>query len=194
MSVFGIAPAVANAIARLTGVRLRDLPMSAEKLREQLKNRRRDKWRFRKQPEPLHEGNMPRPYDDVRQWLELVESMGELKRIDGADWNLEIGTMAELIYRERTGTIPALLFDQIKGYPEGFRILFGQQTSYRRLALMAGLPMDSVGLKLVSRFKEKLNKLQPIPPRIVKTGPVFENTMAGDAIDCSSSPCRKSTS
>ena len=121
-------------------------------------------------PESIDERNLPRSYDDVRQWLELVESMGELKRVDGADWNLEIGTMAELIYRERTGTIPALLFDQIKDYPKGFRILFGQQTSYRRLALMAGLPMDSVGLKLVSRFKEKLNKLQPIAPRLVKTG------------------------
>ena len=42
--------------------------------------------------ERLDEGNMPRSYDDVRQWIELVESMGELKRIDGADWNLEIGT------------------------------------------------------------------------------------------------------
>ena len=58
-------------------------------------------------PEPIDERNLPRSYDDVRQWLELVESMGELKRIDGADWDLEIGTMAELIYRERTGTIPA---------------------------------------------------------------------------------------
>ena len=37
MSVFGIAPAVANAISRLTGVRIKDLPISAEKLREQLK-------------------------------------------------------------------------------------------------------------------------------------------------------------
>jgi carbon-monoxide dehydrogenase large subunit len=37
MSVFGIAPAVANAVARLTGVRIKDLPLSAEKLREQLK-------------------------------------------------------------------------------------------------------------------------------------------------------------
>lgn len=37
MSVFGIAPAVANAVAGLTGVRLKDLPMSAEKLLEQLK-------------------------------------------------------------------------------------------------------------------------------------------------------------
>src|SRR5580765_1596230 len=125
------------------------------------------------QPEQIDEKNLPRPNDDVRQWLELVEQMGELKRIDGADWNLEIGTMAELIYRERSGTIPALLFDRIKGYPEGFRILFGQQTSYRRLALMAGLPMDSVGLKLVTRFKEKLSNLQPIPPVVVKSGPVF---------------------
>ena len=141
--------------------------------------------------EPLHEGNMPRPYEDVRQWLELVESMGELKRIEGADWDLEIGTMAELIYRERTGTIPALLFDQIKGYPKGFRILFGQQTSYRRLALMAGLPMDSVGLKLVSRFKEKLNTLRPVPPRIVKTGPVFENTLSGNGIDVLKFPVPK---
>jgi carbon-monoxide dehydrogenase large subunit len=37
MSVFGIAPAIANAIASLTGVRIKDLPMSAEKLFERLK-------------------------------------------------------------------------------------------------------------------------------------------------------------
>ena len=36
MSVFGIAPAVANAIARLTGVRIKDLPMSAENVLEHL--------------------------------------------------------------------------------------------------------------------------------------------------------------
>ena len=60
------------------------------------------------EPDQIDEGNLPRPYDDVRQWLDLVEKMGELKRVNGADWNLEIGTMAELIYRERTGTIPAL--------------------------------------------------------------------------------------
>ena len=90
----------------------------------------------------MDEGNLPRPYADVRQWLDLVESMGELKRVNGADWNLEIGTMAELVYRERSGIIPALLFDRIKGYPEGFRILFGQHTSYRRVVVAAGLPAE----------------------------------------------------
>ena len=37
MSLFGIAPAIANAVASLTGVRIKDLPMSAEKLVERLK-------------------------------------------------------------------------------------------------------------------------------------------------------------
>jgi CO/xanthine dehydrogenase Mo-binding subunit len=37
MSVFGIAPAIANALASLTGVRIKNLPMSAEKLFERLK-------------------------------------------------------------------------------------------------------------------------------------------------------------
>jgi CO/xanthine dehydrogenase Mo-binding subunit len=37
MSIFGIAPAIANAIASLTGKRIKDLPMSAEKLFEELK-------------------------------------------------------------------------------------------------------------------------------------------------------------
>ncbi|MPY72456.1 MAG: UbiD family decarboxylase, partial [Alphaproteobacteria bacterium] len=144
-----------------------------------------------KKDKPVEGANMPIPYEDVRDWLNVVESMGELKRIDGADWNLEMGTLAELIYRERSGTIPALLFDRIKGYPEGSRILFGQHCSYRRLALAAGLPMDSVGLKLVNRFKEKLNRLQPILPRIVKKGPILENQMAGDGIDLLKFPVPK---
>jgi CO/xanthine dehydrogenase Mo-binding subunit len=36
MAVFGIAPALANAIARTVGVRIKELPMSAEKLLEQI--------------------------------------------------------------------------------------------------------------------------------------------------------------
>jgi carbon-monoxide dehydrogenase large subunit len=37
MAVFGIAPALANAVARTVGVRIKDLPISAEKLLEQIK-------------------------------------------------------------------------------------------------------------------------------------------------------------
>jgi CO/xanthine dehydrogenase Mo-binding subunit len=40
MAVFGIAPAIANAVARAVGVRIKDLPLSAEKLLEQMKSSR----------------------------------------------------------------------------------------------------------------------------------------------------------
>ncbi len=133
--------------------------------------------------EPVQDKNRAEPYEGLREWLGIVESMGELKRLNGADWNLEIATLAELIYRERSGVIPALLFDRIKGYPEGFRILFGQHASFRRLALCLGAPPDSVGLKLVDQFRRKLHSLRPIPPRIVKGGPILENQMSGEDVD-----------
>ena len=94
-------------------------------------------------PEPIHEGIMPRPYEGVREWLELVESMGELKHINGADWNLEIGTMAELIYRERPGTIPAwLVLIASKAIRRDSEFSSEQHSLYRRLALAAGLPNE----------------------------------------------------
>ncbi len=129
------------------------------------------------------EGSLPRSYEGLREWLDIVESIGELKRINGADWNLEIGTLAELIYRKRPGVTPAILFDRIKDYPEGFRILFGLHCSFARLALSLGLPLDSVGLSLVDRFRQKLKELRPIPPQAVEGGPVLENQMAGEDID-----------
>lgn len=129
------------------------------------------------------EEKLPQPYEDLRHWLKIVEEMGELERINNADWNLEIGTLAELIYRERSGVRPALLFDCIKGYPKGFRILVGQNSSFRRLALTLGLPLDCNGIELVDRFRKKLSAFQPIPPRIVKTGPILEHQLFGDDID-----------
>ena len=122
-------------------------------------------------------------YTDLREWLKLVDSIGELKRIVSADCNLEMGTVAELIYRERPGVIPALLFDKIQGYPDGWRVLFGQQLSMRRLALILGLPLDAGPLTQVDLFRRKLSTLQPIPPRIVDHGTVLENRISGNDID-----------
>jgi nicotinate dehydrogenase medium molybdopterin subunit len=42
MAVFGIAPAMANAVARAVGVRIKELPMSAEKLLAQIKAEKRE--------------------------------------------------------------------------------------------------------------------------------------------------------
>ena len=58
---------------------------------------------------------------DLRIWLEEMRSTGELKDVIGADWNLELGAISELNVRRDSN--PALLFDEVVGYPKGFRVL-----------------------------------------------------------------------
>ena len=57
--------------------------------------------------------------DDLRSFLKALEQRGKVRIINGADWDLEIGTINELM-AERQG--PALIFDNIKDYPQGFRV------------------------------------------------------------------------
>ncbi len=60
-------------------------------------------------------------YKDMRDWLTAVECDGELKRLSGANWNLEMSSITEIVYREGKQPIPALLFDNILDYPGGIR-------------------------------------------------------------------------
>ena len=122
-------------------------------------------------------------YTDLRDWIEIVDSIGELRKVDGADWNLEMGTLAELLATESKGPVPAVLFDNIKGYPKGYRTLFAQNASFKRMALNLGLPMDLANLDLVKAFRHKLNEHKPIPHKIVKKGPILENVLKGNDVD-----------
>ena len=60
-------------------------------------------------------------HTDLRDWLKEVEDNGQLKCIDGAGWDLEMGSIVELIYREGKDPKPTILFDEIPGYPKGYR-------------------------------------------------------------------------
>jgi 3-polyprenyl-4-hydroxybenzoate decarboxylase len=51
-------------------------------------------------------------YRDLRGWIEEVDGFGELRIIEGAEWNQEIGAIAEVAARSETP--PAVLFDKIK--------------------------------------------------------------------------------
>ncbi|GAB6173983.1 UbiD family decarboxylase [Paradesulfitobacterium aromaticivorans] len=123
-------------------------------------------------------------YKDLREWLNLVEEKGELKKIDGASWDLEMGAITEIIYKEGKSAVPpAVLFDKVPGYAEGFRTLFGLTTSPKRMALTLGLPEAKSDLDVVRAYRDKLKDLKPIPPRVVQDGPVLENVDRGDDVN-----------
>lgn len=117
---------------------------------------------------------------DLRPFISQLESLGELQYVEGADWDLEIGTITELA-DERKG--PALLFDCIKGYPAGYRIITNMVASSRRMAAAFGFPLDTSNVELVRQTKDRFAQLKPVAPVIVSKGPVLENAYRDGEID-----------
>ncbi|MGE4657884.1 MAG: UbiD family decarboxylase, partial [Gammaproteobacteria bacterium] len=124
-------------------------------------------------------------HKDLRDFLTRVDDMGELYRLDGVDWNLEMGALAEMVCQEsREGKSPALLFDKIPGYPEGFRVLSGAINSSRRLAYALGFPEPDGPTGVVKAFRDRLRtQFELMPPAEIEHGPVFENVDRDDEVD-----------
>jgi 4-hydroxy-3-polyprenylbenzoate decarboxylase len=123
-----------------------------------------------------------RPHEDLREFLRRVEAAGELLRVDGADWDLEVGALTDIVYHAKPGP-PAMLFDRVPGYPEGMRLLAGATSSARRLANTLGLPEPAVPLDVVRAYRERMKAHRPIPPRVVASGPVMEQVDRDFAVD-----------
>ena len=119
-------------------------------------------------------------FNDLRGWLEEVDQMGELKRIDGAHWNKEIGAVSEML-AEHDNT--ALLFDNIPDYPKGYRVLSNAFLSHKRTASVLGINESTSSVEMVNAFRQKLKTIQPVPPVEVDTGTVKENILTGKDVD-----------
>jgi UbiD family decarboxylase len=126
------------------------------------------------------------PVGDLREWIERIEALGELTRVDGADPACEIGGLTDLFQWDMGN--PALLFDRIVGYPAGFRVLSNVLTSLRRVALTLDLPTDCTPRQLVSAWRERLEHLQPRPVQEVDDGPLLTNRQTDDEVDLTRFP------
>ena len=122
-------------------------------------------------------------YADLREWLEKVEEIGELRKISGAHWDAEMGPLTQLMHEHHKGRTPALLFDDIPDYPKGYRTLYGHFSTLNRIALTLGLPLDAGKVGLVKAYQERLINLKLIPPQFVENGPILENVQEGEDIN-----------
>jgi UbiD family decarboxylase len=114
---------------------------------------------------------------DLRAWLASIESLGELREVRNADWNLELGAISELNVKREAP--PALLFDEIRGYPKGFRVLTCSTSSPLRLSSILRLPLQRTHGGLVQALRARPAKWQAaareFPRVVVKDGPALEN-------------------
>ncbi len=120
-------------------------------------------------------------YRDLREWLVRAEQIGELKHVRDVDRDPELGRIAEMLHH--TDESPAVLVDEIRSYPKGFRILLNANGNRKRLALTLGLSLDIGKMELMETWERMIANLKPLPINYVKEGPILENVLEGDRVD-----------
>ena len=120
-------------------------------------------------------------YKDLRGFIDAVDRLGELRRVDGADWDLEIGAITEVAARAVQPKV--VLFDNIKGYPKGFRVIVNAVCSAATTGLAFGLDPTLAGLDMIKAWKAKLGSYKPLKPVDVAKGAITENLDSGDKVD-----------
>src|SRR2546423_1711131 len=90
---------------------------------------------------------------DLRDWLERVEEMGELRRITQlVDPIEEMGAITYMVGKQ-IGS-PALLFNNIKGHPGRARALFNLLgSSNNRIAVTLGMQPNRPPMELIAEAR-----------------------------------------
>ncbi len=125
-------------------------------------------------------------YKDLREFIMQVADLNALRVVSGADAKLEIGGITEVA--AGLPDCPALLFDHIKGYPAGFRVLTNATTSPQRAALALGIDPALRPLDALKAWKDKRAHLKLEPPIAVSDAAFLENTAAGEDVDLNAFP------
>jgi len=132
-------------------------------------------------------------YNDLREWIEALDSAGELKRVRAqVDPVLEITEIADRVSKGAARKYPrggpALLFENVKG-ANGIPVLINQFGSERRMQMALGVDkLDEVAERIRQLLNMKspegfLEKLKMVPmlvemgkffPKIVTSGPCQE--------------------
>jgi len=122
-------------------------------------------------------------FKDLRDWLDKINEIGELKIIsEEVDWNEELSAITYMVAKKKAS--PALLFEKIKGYPEGFRVLTNiLGSSLNRIAITLGLPLNLSSLEMIKKTKD-IYKIK-IPPKIIEKeeAPINENILIDDDVN-----------
>ena len=115
------------------------------------------------------------PYNDLRQWLEEAEKLGEVKHVQGASWERDIGMASEVVQHNEKA--PCVVFEDVPGTIEGSRVLVNFFAA-KRMNMTLGFPSDLSKIELTDAFRQAyMENMKEIPHVTVDDGPVLENVL-----------------
>lgn len=126
-------------------------------------------------------------YRDLRDFIDLLEGLGEIKHVRGARLDHEIGAITEVA--AGLPQCPALLFEAIPGQAAGNRILTNTTVKTRRAALALGLDPELPPLEALRAWMDRRSRLQFIPPEATDAALFLENSVEGNDVDIWNMPC-----
>ena len=132
-------------------------------------------------------------YNDLREWIKHLEKAGELKRITAeVSPDLEMAEIADRTAKLGRGTPkaggPALLFENVQGYP-GARVLMNQFGSERRMRLALETDsLDAIADRIRTLIKPQIptslmDKLKMLPI-LAEVGNFFPKVIAAKDAPC----------
>ncbi len=125
------------------------------------------------------------PYQSLEDFIKAADAVDEVRYVDGADLELDVGCLTELI-GEREG--PLLLFDKFANYPAGYRVCANAIRSRRRFALALDLSLDIHPVDLLRQWREKRKSSAAVLPSLVSDGPILECVQQEEDVDIESFP------
>jgi len=125
-------------------------------------------------------------FKDLREFIQVLQQRGELKTIDGASAELEIGGVSQIA--AESPQCPALLFDSIDGFARGRRVLTNVVANKARERLACGISEELSDKDALLALKEKLKQCQPIAPVQASQAPIRQNSLTGNQIDLGKLP------
>ena len=135
---------------------------------------------------PVATERRPRPFHDLREYLAAVKEMGQLKIVEGADGELEIGALTGIIGARKD--CPVLLFDSIKGYSRGTRLMTNMLNNSARQKMIHGCPPEISEAEAARWWNGEVKRFRPVPPVFVNDAAVKQNVKQGKDVNLKSFP------
>lgn len=126
------------------------------------------------------------PFNDLREFVSTLQACHEIKSIDGASAELEIGAVTQI--GAESAKCPAILFDSIPGFRKGQRVLTNVLANKTRERLLFGVNQDLTEKDALIAWKDKLKQYRPVAAANSGHAPVKQNVLAEGQIDLATLP------
>ena len=83
---------------------------------------------------------------------------------------------------------PAVMFDEVPGYPKGHRVIANILTSVPRINIALGLPPETTEIELTQWWRKYFKNAPSHPTKAVNGGPLLDNVLSGEDVNIEKIP------